>query len=48
MNINDMVAANMAHENGLDFETASQVVAWLDNEGILDNEIAREVYSEAA
>lgn len=41
-----LLTANFAEENGLNPDTATKLVTWLDNEGILDYDIVRETYSE--
>jgi len=37
---------NFAFENDLDEATATRLVEWLENEGVLDYDIINETYSE--
>jgi hypothetical protein len=45
-NIIEDFTASFAFDNGLSFETATSLVEWMENEGVLDYDILKEVYSE--
>jgi hypothetical protein len=46
MNVFEGLASSMAFENVIEPALASQIVVWLENEGILDYDILKEVYLE--
>jgi hypothetical protein len=39
---------SLAFDNEISFDAAQKLVIWLTNEGVLDNAILNETYSEAA
>jgi len=41
-----LMTANFAEENGLDHDAAKKLVDWFENEGLLDYEGVRDIYSE--
>lgn len=41
-----LMTVNFAEENNLTPETATQLVDWLENEGVLDYDIVNETYGD--
>ena len=47
-NILESFTACLGFENGFDYDTATSLVKWLEDEGVLDYDVLRETYQEPA